>query len=270
MERIADESQNNLFGMNHTSVKNKHHLRQSVNKRHHQNVDKFLTTLKSNINPFTYEENNLVCLSSAIVFSKDIQNHVDKIGEIGQTSYENFVKNRIVVGSEGSIWDPVKKNNLQLCKTKLKKLKIGGKATTLEIKEDRSLFTRILIATRMRPEIDLKKIICNYELASVPRSMFNSHGELHFCSKKSELLGLLEKYSSENDEVSNSPDNFSEGVHVAVVDAMADLQGLSTDNLTTCGDLATKFCNKLFDKYKDYTELYILYLIHTIKSLLKT
>lgn len=109
LERIAKEAEDNIFMTPYSNEKIEHHLRQSQNKRHQQNVQEFISTLKLNLNPFTYDENSLVCLSSAIVFSKEIQNDVDRMAEVGQKSYDNFVQNRITTGSEGSIWDPMKK-----------------------------------------------------------------------------------------------------------------------------------------------------------------
>ena len=48
----------------------------------------------------------------------------------------------------------------------------------VELKEDRSLFARLLIVARSRPEINLQEAIGRYGFSSLPCSMFALNGTL--------------------------------------------------------------------------------------------
>jgi hypothetical protein len=84
----------------------------------------------------------------------------------------------------------------------------------LGMKEDRVLFARMLIVARSRPEIHLEDAIGNYECSVVPRALFAHVGVMLHCSKKSDLLQILEELpqrqttAPDNDrEQAISPDN---------------------------------------------------------------
>jgi len=62
----------------------------------------------------------------------------------------------------------------------------------VEHKDDRSLFARMLIVARSRPEMNLKKIIGQHEFTSLPRALFTVSGELLPGTDKSKLMAVLE------------------------------------------------------------------------------
>ena len=61
----------------------------------------------------------------------------------------------------------------------------------MELSADRALFGRMIIACRLRPEIDLLETIGTYKLSVVPRSLFALDGTMHHVSKNSELMYIL-------------------------------------------------------------------------------
>ena len=63
----------------------------------------------------------------------------------------------------------------------------------MELKEDRSLFARMLVVCKSRPDINLKESIGKYEFSVVPRSLFAADGTMLHCSMKSKLMTFLEK-----------------------------------------------------------------------------
>ena len=63
----------------------------------------------------------------------------------------------------------------------------------IELKEDRSLFARMMMVCKARPEIDIKEAVGEYEFSIVPRSMFAANGTMFHCSPKSTLMNILEK-----------------------------------------------------------------------------
>jgi len=66
-----------------------------------------------------------------------------------------------------------------------------------ELKDDRSLFARMLIVARSRPEINLKDSVGDHEFTSVPRALFSVTGKLLPCTDKSKLMHILEELPTE-------------------------------------------------------------------------
>ena len=85
----------------------------------------------------------------------------------------------------------MKKLSLKTWKSSLKetKLKVGDK--TVDLKEDRGLFARMLISANSRPEISLEDTIGTYELSVVARALFAADGSMHHCSEKSKPMAIL-------------------------------------------------------------------------------
>ena len=77
------------------------------------------------------------------------------------------------------------------------KLSLGQKV--MELKEDRSLFVRLLLVSKSRPEINLEDAVGRHELSFVPRSMFAADGEMLHCHTKSNLMAILESLPDSTD-----------------------------------------------------------------------
>ena len=76
--------------------------------------------------------------------------------EIGQTQFNTFVEGRIQSGKV-NLWSPTKKRKLLTWKSNAKV--VSTKEKLVELKEDRSLFARMMMVCRSRPEIDLKETV---------------------------------------------------------------------------------------------------------------
>ena len=68
-----------------------------------------------------------------------------------------------IVRAEVNLWSPLKKLNLKTWKTAQKMVRHQLEDKIVELKEDRSLFARLLIVARSRPEINLQDAIGRYE-----------------------------------------------------------------------------------------------------------
>ena len=90
--------------------------------------------------------------------------------QIGQELYETFSNERIK--GEVSLWSPIKKRNLKTFETVSKAIKTKVGEKIVQLKEERTLLSRFLIAARKRPELELEETIGNYEFSVVPKSMF--------------------------------------------------------------------------------------------------
>ena len=121
---------------------------------------------------------------------------------IGQDLYELFPKERIK--EEASLWSTIKKRNLktfwEVAKSIMKKK--GEKA--IQLKEERTLLSRFLIAARKWTELDLEETIGNYEFSVVPKLMFGQNGEPLLSSNEAKILHAIGSSSSEEKDV-NTP-----------------------------------------------------------------
>ena len=138
--------------------------------------------------------------------------------------FDELVESRLKTRST-NFWDPMKKLSLKTWKSSLKetKLKVGDK--TVELKEDRGLFARMLISANSRPEISLEDTIGTYELSVVPRALFAADGSMHHCSEKSTLVAILEK-KADMTTTNACTENIEKTDRVAIVDAMVIVQSL--------------------------------------------
>ena len=110
--------------------------------------------------------------------------------------------------------------------TKVVKTKIDGKV--IQLKEERSLFSRFLITSRKRPEIDLESCLGNYEFSVVPKSLFTSDGEPLPCTDKSKLLHEIEN-CTQGDTLRelHPPEERLMSEKTIVIDAMAVVNQLN-------------------------------------------
>ena len=63
----------------------------------------------------------------------------------------------------------------------------------VEMKDDRSLFARMLIVARSGPEVNLKKAISQHEFTSLPLALFAIDVTLLPSTEKSKLMAILEE-----------------------------------------------------------------------------
>ena len=96
------------------------------------------------------------------------------VEEIGKEKYKKFVKERIE--GESSIWDTIRKEKTPSFTNNNKTTSNKLKGETLQIREERKLMNRILVASRSRAEIDLSKIFGIYEFSVVPLSFLQLMG----------------------------------------------------------------------------------------------
>lgn len=272
LARISSEAKE-MFNLS-SSSKNQHHaFNENIRRRHQTNVERLSIFLNQSGNPFLYEDGLLINIVTKCVFPENISNDMCQMTVRGKKAYNTFVRERIQ-GSGKSIWDPLEKLNLKLCKSNNKKIKLKIKDTVVELKEDVNLLSKLLIVSKSRPEFDLKSVVSKYELSAVPRSLYSSDGEMHHGSAKSKLMHLLEnmvemtRTYSNNDLASICPetDNSIEVIKktvdlkVAIVDAMAEVQMLDKpDYVKTCKDLAHYFFSKIKNKYKGFGEVHIIF-----------
>ena len=121
-----------------------------------------------------------------VVMPAEVQNDVCNQEDIGQQKYEERINT-----NEVSIWARMK-SQLKTWKSARKSVKHKVADQVVELKDDRSLFARMLIVARSRPEMNLKESIGQHEFTSLPRALSTVSGELLPCTDKSKLMAVLE------------------------------------------------------------------------------
>ena len=144
--------------------------------------------------------------------------------EIGRRLFDCFVKERVQSG-EVNLWSPMRIRKLLTWKTSAKVVKVTAADKIVELHEDRSLFSRMMMVCKTRPEVDIKETVGQHEFSVVPQSLFAADGTMLHCSSKSNLLNSLEKLNdNRNNRRVASPNE--DQVQVAIVDGMAEFQSL--------------------------------------------
>ena len=93
---------------------------------------------------------------------------------------------------EASLCSTIKKRNLKTFRDVAKSIKKKEREKVVQLKEERTLLSRFLIAARKRTELDLEETIGNYEFSVVPKSMFGQDGEPLLSSDKAKILHAIE------------------------------------------------------------------------------
>ena len=105
-----------------------------------------------------------------------------KHDEVGKEMFDTFKLERLQ--GEKSVWDPVVKRKLPFAEiTKRVQMKINDKI--MQLKEEKQLMTKFIVASRTRDDIDLPHHFGKYEFSVVQRSLFRQDGSLILGTDKS-------------------------------------------------------------------------------------
>lgn len=234
-------------------------------------------------NPFVLtDEKDLANFCTNRVILETVKYDILERDVRGQRQYEDFVSTRLCQSTATlSVWSPISKIKLKTFSTTSVKLN-ADKKVAKENSSDRQLLNKILIIQRERPSVreELPEIIGNYELTEVPKSLFNTHGELFIPQDKSSFMKGIEDLHLNSGEVSTvaqtplhtirplrSIENLQESTEragevllsdvrtVCIIDAMAVVQSMKkTPDMRTCRDLSQAFVHLIDRTLIGYTE----------------
>ena len=137
-----------------SSKKGKHHdAITSVRTRQEKNIEQLVDCINRFTNPFSEESEDLFNLVTKVVMPEKVKEDLCQQSVIGNRMLCRFVEDRIK-SNKCSIWSPMKKRKLNTWKSTTKTLKVKINENVIELKEDRSLFARMCVVARSRPEID--------------------------------------------------------------------------------------------------------------------
>lgn len=166
-----------MAGIARAPLEKHHELVRSVLKRTEMNVKKLADKICLFTNPFAEETNDLINLVTKAIMPDEVKEEILNAHAKGFALHKAFVATRIVT-TETNFWAPMSKIKLKMWTSTGHKTKVISGDKIIELKEDRSLFARMLIVARSRPEIDLQQAIGKYEFSAVPRSLFAPDGTL--------------------------------------------------------------------------------------------
>ena len=167
-----------------------HELGPNAVKRAHLAVDKIKAAILSHGNPFTAEGNELYnIITNAYIPDEYVPQILNADITAGQKLYEDYVAERI--NGEISIWAPVKKENNKMFISGSKKTTMKLRDKTVDLKETKDLFGRLMILARSNRDINQKDAIRNYEFTLTPRALFAPDGTVLSCQDKSKIIHLL-------------------------------------------------------------------------------
>ena len=148
--------------------------------------------------------------------------------EEGEKLLTNNVEERI--NGTRSKWEPIPRRNFPTFAESVKKSTVKLQEKIITLKEERKLLTRLTIASRQHPEINLAFYIGNFEYSAVPRSLFARDGSMHLSSDKSVVIHEIEKMAENKELEKEASSTNNEGV--IIFDGMAIVQKIKkTSNL---------------------------------------
>ena len=144
------------------------------------------------------------------------------IDATGQELYEEYVSERI--NGDVSPWAPVKKQNNKMYLSGNKKSRVKIRDRTVDLKETKDLYGRLMVLARYKRDIDQKQAIGNYEFTLTTRTLFAPKGAMLPCTDKAKLIHLLEKLGT-----TEPPDDAQQQLQDAVRSSGSGNNGLCTN-----------------------------------------
>ena len=268
LARLAEEA-HAMAGMGKLTRNRHHELSPTLLSNQERNVLQLKATISSYTNPFTYDGGDLVNLVNQSVLPDEVAYAVSHADEIGQQHYAAFVIDRIS-SEEVNLWAHLKKVKLNTWTSARKAVRHRFDDKVVELKDDRSLFARLLIIARSRKEIKLREAVGKYEFSAVPRALFNPQAKLLPCTEKSTLMGIIEALPDANSETTATNDNVPASPRrVAIIDGMGLVKGMGQpDPLKTFADVANHFISKL--NVTGFEEVHLVFDRYDLPQSLKT
>ena len=202
-----------------------HDVQPTVVRQEHEAVDKIKAAILSHGNPFAVEGNQLYNFITHAYVPQEYVPQILNVDDISQKLYKDYVTERI--NGDVSLWAPVKKQNNKIYMSGNKKHTVKVHDQTVELKETKNLYGRLMVLTRSNRDIDQKNAIGDYEFTLTPRTLFAPDGSMLPCTDKSKLIHNLEKLAKIDDteipaanEYGDSSATSSTNPKIAIVDGM--------------------------------------------------
>ena len=175
MSRLSSEFKGQL-GLQVNKPEGHHDVQPSVIQQEYQAVEKIKAAILSHGNLFAVEGHQLYNFITNAYVPQEYVPQILNADEIGQKLYEDYVVERI--SADISLWAPVKRQNNKMYMSGSKKLTVKIRDHSVDLKETKNLYGRLMILTRSNRDIDQKTAVGNYEFTLTPRALFAPDGSL--------------------------------------------------------------------------------------------
>ena len=180
--------------------------------------------------------------------------------EVGSELFNLFRAERLY--GEKSIRDPMVKRKLPTFAETTKKVNVKVNNKVVQLKEEKKLMTKFIIASRKREDIDLPYYFGTNKFSVIPRSLFRPDGTMLLDTDKSTVMHEIEK-AIESDRGSNVDLDILETNSVpkiVIFDGMALVNRIIKDvQITTCKDLAEAFTRLVHHESEGYDEVRFIF-----------
>ena len=265
LARLSSEVESSC-GVKETTRSRHHQLDPAVRKRHEDRINSLRPVIEEN-NPFDFEGTELLNMVTKSVMPTEVTQDILAQDNVGEKAYVDFVSERLT--GDKNMWDKMTKVKLKTWNSPAKVVQTKIADKVVELKENRSLFARMVIAARARPEIELQEAISKFEFSSVSRALFATDGSLLPCQNKSKLMNILEKLPES--DASELPSDDESNPKAVVIDGMAVLHETPFQHgpNRTCKDLANQFIKAIQSKTHQYDIVHIIFDHYNQKVTLK-
>ena len=256
------------FGIeeNQSRKRDEHHqLFGSKNKRIYSNTEKILRVFQTHNVNFEASDSVFNILTKKVLPSKEAECFLNA-KEIGKARYEQFVEEKI--DGNGSTWDTIKREKLSSFVSNNKTLKVTVDNQVVQIREERKLMNRLLVASRTRTDIYLPNFLGTHEFSVVPASLFTSAGSLHHTTDKSVIASELRKLQMGQREEDGANDVNIEGRCVSLTPwQLLTKISIKKRQIQNCSDFASCFINMINHQASDYDEVRVIFDRYETRSL---
>ena len=147
------------FNVGAGKVSEHYDLGPSTVKREHDTINKIKAAILSHGNPFSTEGDQLDNIITHAYIPNEYVPQILNIDATGQELYEEYVSERI--NGDVSLWAPVKKQNNKMYLSGNKKSSVKIRDKTVDLKETKDLYGRLMVLARSNRDIDQKQAIGN-------------------------------------------------------------------------------------------------------------
>ena len=165
-------------------------------------------------------------------------------------------------------------NKMYMFGSKKKTVKIRDQ--TVDLRETKNLYGRLMILTTLNRDTDQKNAVGNYEFMLTPRALFALDGSMLPCTDKSKLIHNLVKLANtdetneqtetpaadeQDDDDRDAPVTSSTNPKIAVVDGMVLVQKMTIKKRTlgTVKDLAQSLNDRLTSLTAGFSEVILVF-----------
>ena len=160
-----------------------------------------------------------------------------------------------IIGDK-SIWDTITKEKIPTFVCNNKQIIATVKNELRNLKEEKKLMSRFLVALHSRPGIDLSYYLGEFELSAVPRSLFAADSSFHKTRDKADIASEMRKLYSNEIEINMVTDDVPSQEKTIIFDAMAVVHkiNIKKSKIKSCADFAEVFVDRILDELFGYNE----------------